>query len=383
MPKYKLAFIIERYFKFGGLQRDMRKFAQACAEAGHDVTVFTNRWDGPEERLFRVEIVNLKASSNHKTIKKIEKLAYSLKQKNEFDCIVGFNRMGGLDVYFGGDPCLRAKLKSNGRAWLSFLPRYHTYLQLEQAVFGPESDTDVMVISPTELETISRTYKIAPNRIHLLPPGIDRERLIKYSMTAQQRKEFRKQYGINDDGFLLLTIGSSFMTKGIDRAIEAIASLPENMKSRCRYIVIGQGDENKFQAIASKAGIGKNITFAGGREDIGAFYYASDLLLHPARTETAGHTLLESMVCSLPVIVTEHCGYARYVREAKGGLICPDPFVQGQLNKILKDFLDNKDARQQYGQNGFNYTETADIYSMTDKAVKIILDRAAKKSTAK
>jgi UDP-glucose:(heptosyl)LPS alpha-1,3-glucosyltransferase len=383
MQKYKLAFIIERYFKFGGLQRDMRKLAQACAEAGHDVTVFTNKWDGSFEQFFRIETVDFKASSNHKKIKKIERFVRSLRQKNKFDCIVGFNRMGGLDVYFAGDPCLKARLERNGRGWLRFLPRYRVYLQLEQAVFGHDSDTDIMVISPTELETISQTYKIAPNRIHLLPPGIDRERLIKYSMTVEKRKDFRKQYGIDDDGFLIVTVGSSFKTKGIDRAINAIASLPEDMKSRCHYIVIGQGDENKFQAIADKAGVGKNITFTGGREDISAFYYASDLLLHPARTETAGHTLLESMFCSLPVIVTEHCGYARYVREANGGVICLDPFDQKQLNKILKDFLGDKDVRRKYSQNGFNYTQSADIYSMTNQAVKVILDRASKNRSAK
>ncbi len=378
MTKYKLAFIIERFFKYGGLQRDMQKFARACTKAGHDVTVFTSQWDGADEHSFKVEIINIKALSNHQTMKKIEKFVLALRQKKEFDCIVGFHRMGGLDVYFSGDPCFKAKLKRDGRSWLSFLPRNRTYLQLEEAVFGKNSDTDIMAISPNELETIRRVYKINSKRIHLLPPGINKKRFENYIMTPEKRSDFRKRFRIDDEGFLILTVGSSFKTKGIDRAIYAISSLPEDIKNRCHYIVIGIGDAKKFQSIADKAGIGKNITFTGGREDVGNFYYASNVLLHPARTETSGHTLLESMFCGLPVIVTEHCGYAKYVKEAEGGVICPDPFDQNQLNKILKDFLSDKEARQKYSQNCFSYTRSTDLYSMTDKVIEIILGRAEK-----
>ncbi|MBI9015791.1 MAG: glycosyltransferase family 4 protein [Phycisphaerae bacterium] len=383
MAKYSIAFIIEKYFEFGGLQRDMRRFGRACAAAGHDVKVFTSDWDGADDDLLEVEILDFSGSANHRRVLSVQKFAQKLQSEKRFDCIVGFSRVKGLDVYFGGDPCYQAKIKRNGRWKYRFLPRYRTYLQLEQGVFGPCSDTDVMVISPKELADVKETYNIDPGRIHLIPPGIDKYRLTKYIMDDQQRSEFRKSYAGIDDGFVILTIGSSFDTKGIDRAIYAIAALPEKIKKVCHYIVIGKGDKDKYQGIADKAGIGRQITFTGGREDIGAFYYASDVLLHPARTETAGHTLLEAMICRLPVIVTEHCGYGRYVKEANGGVLCPDPFEQNQLNNILNDFLNDKAAREQLARNGYEYTQTADIYSMTDRVVEVILKRAERNRLAK
>ena len=78
MATYKLAFIIERYFEFGGLQRDMRRFALACVREGHDVTVFTNRWEGSQEPLIAIEIIDIRMSSNHRTIKKIEDFVYDV-----------------------------------------------------------------------------------------------------------------------------------------------------------------------------------------------------------------------------------------------------------------------------------------------------------------
>jgi len=378
MDKYNLAFVIERYFEFGGLQRDMHRIALACARSGHSVTIFTGFWKGPRDNTLKIELVDFRAYSNHKTIKNIESFVKSLQKEQKFDCIIGFNRVGGLDVYFGGDPCLKAKLQQNKRNWISFLPRYHTYIQMESKVFGPQSNTDILLISPVELSNIQEIYKTDPARIHLLPPGIDRERITGNPLCGETRQSFRRSLGVAENELLILTIGSGFYTKGVDRAITAISTLPIQLKNRCKYVVIGIGKQKTFQKMADVVGIGSQIIFTGGRTDVGNFYYAADILLHPARTETAGHTLLEAMMTGLPVLVTENCGYAYHVKKAGGGRLCPEPFEQLQLNKILNEILTNKQDLIQYGKNGFNYCETSDIYSMIEKAVEVILNRARK-----
>jgi UDP-glucose:(heptosyl)LPS alpha-1,3-glucosyltransferase len=374
--KCDLAFVIERYFEFGGLQRDMRRFARACASSGHNVTIFTSIWDGAADDTVKVEFVDFRAWSNHRTIRNIERFVHSLRQKNEFDCITGFNRVGGLDVYFMGDPCLKARLRKGHRNWLSLLPRYRTYLQMEAAVFGPESDTDILLLSPAELANIRDIYKTDPARLHPMPPGIDRERITRNPLQDRARRDFRRDLGLTENDLMILTIGSGFRTKGIDRAIKAIGALSGRLKESCKYIVVGKGKQRTFQKIAQLAGIGSRIAFTGGRTDIGNFYYAADLLLHPARTESAGAALLEAMIAGLPVLVTENCGYAHYVAEAKAGQLCPEPFEQTQLNRILEEILTNEQDRIQYARNGRDYCETADIYSMTEKAVDVILKRA-------
>ena len=378
MTTYKLAFIIERYFEFGGLQRDMRRFALACAREGHDVTVFTNRWEGSQEPLIAIEIIDIRMSSNHRTIKKIEDFVYDLRRENKFDCITGFNRIGGLDVYFGGDICLKAKLQQQHQMWRRFLPRYRTYMELEAAVFGQASDTDIMFISSMESETIQRVYRTASERIHLLPPGIDRDRFVANFLLGEKQNRFRKEFSIQDDDLMILTVGSSFRTKGIDRAIHAIASLPQELKKRCRYVVVGQGNENKFGAMARKMGIGDHVFFTGGRNDIACFYHAADVLLHPARTENTGTTLLEAMVTGLPVLATENCGYAHYIQDANAGAVCPEPFQQAKLNTLLRAILANSDQQQEYAKNGREYCQNANIYSMIEKGVQVIVNRAEK-----
>ena len=42
----KLGFLIYSYFPYGGQQRDFHRIVQECIDRGHDVTVYTLKWQG-------------------------------------------------------------------------------------------------------------------------------------------------------------------------------------------------------------------------------------------------------------------------------------------------------------------------------------------------
>jgi glycosyltransferase involved in cell wall biosynthesis len=73
---------------------------------------------------------------------------------------------------------------------------------------------------------------------------------------------------------------------------------------------------------------------------------AADVLLHPARVENTGLTLLESLACGLPVLCTAACGYATYIAESSGGIVLNEPFNQDQMNKALAEMLDRDQLKQ-------------------------------------
>jgi UDP-glucose:(heptosyl)LPS alpha-1,3-glucosyltransferase len=376
---FRIAFAIQRYFDFGGLQRDMRRVASACAESGHEVHILTSEWDGPSPKNLHVQRLPLFARTNHGRSRRFAELVGEYVRHNRFDCLVGFHRMPGLDVYWAGDPCVAESLQSKFRG-LRFLPRYQAYLSLETAVMGRENDAELLILSETEKERIARHYGPPESRMHLLPPGIDRRRF-EGADDPSMKSVIRDEFGVGGHELMLLMVGSSYRTKGVDRALRAVSSLDERLRLRTRLVVVGNGTPAPFERLARRLGISDRVRFAGGRDDVAKFYRAADLLLHPARTETAGHTLLEAMICGLPVLVTENCGYAVHVRRASAGLICPHPFVQRDLNRLLPQ-THSASARQQWKKNALAYCQAADLYSMVDRTVEIIVARAARNRAA-
>ncbi|NWE54596.1 glycosyltransferase, partial [Brevundimonas sp. P7753] len=96
-------------------------------------------------------------------------------------------------------------------------------------------------------------------------------------------------------------------------SLEAIAVLPETLRKRTRFLVVGQDKPGRFEARARQLGIADNVQFFSGRDDVAELMAAADILIHPAVQEAAGIVLLEAIVSGLPVLVTEVCGYAHYI----------------------------------------------------------------------
>ncbi|MEZ4598899.1 MAG: glycosyltransferase family 4 protein [Syntrophotaleaceae bacterium] len=364
----KLAFCLFKYFPFGGLQRDFLRIALACRDRGHEIGVFVMKWEGDIPDAFKIDLVPVQKLTNHGNC---AAFARSLKQKDldKYDVVVGFNKMPGLDIYFAADSCYQTRFQEARTMFPRFGFRFRTYVSLEKAVFSPVSKTHILILSQKVKRNYVDAYGTPEERFSLLPPGIDltafdwRERI-------SVRKQVREEFGLGET-FLLLMVGSAFRTKGVDRSIAAVASLPAGLRGKTRLFVIGQGNQRPLIRMAAKLGIESRIRFLGGREDVPRFLLAADLLLHPSRNETYGMTLLEAMAAGLPVLATDNCGFAGHVEKAGAGLLIPSPFVQKTMNQMLAEALFSSE-KNRWRENGLAFIAKSDISSLPQKAADII-----------
>lgn len=356
------------------MQRTLLRLARECARRGHEVHVFAAKWLGEMPDDLPVHILTVGALTNHGLNRRFGVKVQTAVAGRSFDCITGFTKMAGLDVYYVGETCYAARAERRSRLY-RLLPRYRCLKALEEAVCGAASNAEILLIAPEEGEKCKRYYNTDPERLHLLPPGINKERLLRDVPSARDRAALREQLGVANEGFLVLSVGSRFRTKGVDRAIRALAALPIAIRRRTTLAVVGDDKPRAFRKLANALGVGDTVIFTGAREDIANFYHAADLLLHPSYTESAGATILEAMICGLPVLVTANCGFAFHVEQARAGLVCPQPFAQQTLNAMFEHMLTSA-ARSDWRRNGLSYGRNADLYSLIERAADIVIARA-------
>jgi UDP-glucose:(heptosyl)LPS alpha-1,3-glucosyltransferase len=366
----RLAFCLFKYFPYGGLQRDFLRIARACLARGHRVEVYTLQWIAEVPQDLVIHILKTQGLQNHKRRENFVKQLQAALKLEKYDLIVGFNKMPGLDVYYAADTCYQAKARKQHGFLYRLTRRYRATLAFEQAVFDARAQTKILLIAPREQQEFMRYYATSPERFHLLLPGISQDRIQAANATSE-RASTRAAHQLNDDDFLLLMVGSGFKTKGLDRALQAVSALPSAILKRTHLFVIGADNEKPFLRLAARLGIQKHIHFLGGREDVPRYYLAADLLLHPAYNENTGTVLLEAMASGLPVLTTDVCGYAHYVKSAGGGAVLPSPFDQLQFNKTLANMLLSPD-HPRLRENALAFAKTADIYSMPERAAAII-----------
>ncbi len=366
----KLAFVLYKYFPYGGLQRDMVRIADACKARGHQVRVYALSWEGDVPPGLDVSCLPAGGLSRH-----ARNLAFHRRLRDALaaapvDCVVGFNKMPDLDIYYAADGCLRAKLAAERGRFAHWLPRYRHFLDYEAAVFAPSSRTEVLMISPRQRDHYIAHYATPADRLHRLPPGIARDRMAGDDAAAQ-RAAFRRAHAIADHERVVLCIGSGFKTKGLDRSLKALAALPADLRARTRLIAIGEDKPERFVAQAERLGVARQFTVWKGRDDIPRVLQGGDLLLHPAYYENTGTVLLEAVVAGLPVLTTAACGYAAHVEAADAGQVLDEPFEQAALNAALATMLTSA-RRAQWRDNGIAYGRSQDLYRMPELAAAAI-----------
>jgi UDP-glucose:(heptosyl)LPS alpha-1,3-glucosyltransferase len=297
-------------------------------------------------------------------------------KRDPSDRVVGFNKMPGLDVYYAADPCYEEKARSLRPFFYRWSMRYRHFSTYERAVFDAKGKTEILMISDAQRPFFVKHYGTSPERFHLLPPGVTRDRRAPPNAVAV-RAEFRREFSLMNEDLLIVQVGSGFKTKGLDRSLKAVAALPATLRARVHLMVIGQDDPAPFLPQIKALCLDTRVVIFEGRDDIPRFLLGADLLIHPAYNENTGTVLLEAMAAGLPVLVTDVCGYAPHVTEANAGCVLASPFDQGALDATLASMLADDQARHVWSRNGLDYADNTDLYSMPERAADIILaDRA-------
>lgn len=368
----QLAFILYKYFPYGGLQRDFLRIALECQRRGHQIRVYTPIWEGAKPEGFEVVVVPVRSLFNHRRNEKLSAWIQADLQRRPVDRVIGFNKMPGLDLYYAADGCYEDKAQTLRNPLYRRWGRYRHFADYERAVFAPAAKTEILMISELQQELFIKHYGTPAERFHLLPPGIAADR--RAPANAQEiRQAFRQEFALGSEDLLLVQIGSGFKTKGLDRSLKALAALPQALKQRTRLIAIGQDDPKPFLLQIKALGLDGRVQILKGRSDIPRFLLGADLLIHPAYNENTGTVLLEALVAGLPVLVTDVCGYAHYISDADAGLVLPSPFTQHSLNTALASMLSDEPRRSAWKDQALAFADSADLYSMPQHAADLIL----------
>lgn len=355
----------------------MLRIAHDLVVLGHSVTIFTGEWRGetlPKDLDYRV--LPTRGFSNHQRHKNLIAAMQNALKAGDFDFVVGFNRMPNLDAYYAADPCFVARAAETRGWWYKFTPRYKFFAESEAAVFGEAANTHILLLTQRDEAVFNQHYQTPASRFHLLPPNIPTQKFAGLNQ-AECRAYLRREFNLPADAKVVITVGSAYLRKGVDRAMLALASLPAAQQANTWLIAIGELESaSSFKEDAQKLGLAAHCIEAGGRPDVSKLMLGVDVLAHPARSELAGIVLIEALVAQLPVIVTDVCGYANHIQEA-GGVVLPAPYSQAAMNSALAQLLSGDSAHIK--QAAKKYMQALTKSALPQAEARILVDLAKEK----
>ena len=371
----RLAFLIDRFFPHGGRQRDFRLFVEELKARGHDCRVYCLSWQGELLEGVNLRLVPARALRSYRREQRFLDWVRTDLANDPVDGVIGFQKMPGLDICIATDACCLDQPQQAAGLLGRRGAGYRHSMDWERAVFAPEGKTHSFLTTASEVDNYKEHCGTPAERLHLLPPGVAQDRRAPQDALQEaprRRKAVRASLGLAPQELALLFVGSDFATKGLDRAITALAKLREEQPSvTCSLLVVGEDKPRRYQRLARRLGVADGVSFLGGRDDVGELMLGADLLVHPAHFEAAGIVLLEAIAAGLPIVVTDVCGYAHYVEAARAGILVPSPFSQEQLDRAVMRHVDGV-FRASCRESALLYARLTDLYSKHREGADLI-----------
>jgi glycosyltransferase involved in cell wall biosynthesis len=224
-------------------------------------------------------------------------------------------------------------------------------------------------------------------RQHLSRHGISEDRMVfsPYAVDTglfeSQKRKFkraavRRQMGLKEKDFVLLFSGKLIPRKEPLLLLEAMGKLREYPD--LKLIIVGDGPMKGEVEKAATRYIPKKLVFQGfvNQSQLGRYYRAADLFVHPSNFETWGLVINEAMQFGLPVVTSDQVGCRiDLVKPGFTGFIFPAGDVE-VLTSHLKHMLSNPALTRKMGQNAESLVGFYSIRSAADgidQAVRLAL----------
>jgi len=228
---------------------------------------------------------------------------------------------------------------------------------------------DLLIASTAdESAELVRTYGAVPERVFVVPPGVDLS-----VFQPVDRDEARRKIGYGP-GRLLLFVGRLERLKGVEVAIRALALLRDRNHDDVRLLILGEdskdgdeGEKDRLKAVAADVGVRDRVDFLGSvaHHELPYFYSAADVCVMPSYSESFGLVGLEAQASGRPVVGSDVSGLRSVIRDQVSGYLIAghDPAEYAErIGRLLED----PELAQQMGRRGrllaqrYSWTRTAD-----------------------
>jgi len=336
----------------GGMNVYVRELSSALAGAGVECEVFTRSWRRGLEPVIEVEPgfrVHHVPGGPEASV-----------AKEDLSQHVGEFTSGVLDRIdeCGPADAIHANYWLSGvaghtvkhRLELPLVSTFHTLARVKAEEAAEEHDRRaraeaevigcsdaILASSADEAAQLERLYGAVPERIEVVPPGVDH-----HLFTPGDQRTARAELGLGDEPVLLFA-GRIQPLKGADVAVRTLASLsrtderpsdragPTNPAPTLLLVggpsgVEGDAELARLHHLVAELGLREQVIFVPPQPHgrLALYYRAADVCLVPSRSESFGLVALEAAACGTPVVAAAVGGLRTLVAHGVSGFLVED-----------------------------------------------------------
>ena len=216
-----------------------------------------------------------------------------------------------------------------------------TVYRLEEVILAHY--TDVLITITKEDYVAAQSFKLRSNKKPYLVHGAGVNVGVKVDI---DKKEKRKEIGVPEDAFVIVSAGELNRNKNTEVIIKALEKFKGN---NVHYVACGDGPEaKKLKELATALNVSSQFHLMGYRTDMPEIMAMADVFTMMSFREGMPRSVLEAMDLGLPCVGSDTRGIRDLIDE-NGGFICK-PTDSSAFADAFGILINNPELRKQMGE---------------------------------
>lgn len=317
----KLGMIYHQLVPAGGLENYLIEFSRRLSAAGHELTFVTSRINNEvaEKITGQVRMLPRVKASPLLRMWQFSRQAARVAGELEVDAVLGFGRTVRQDVHRAGGGChaLYSRLLP---VWKRYGLKNLLELRLERALYSGGQTGHFVTNSRQVAAELQGQYQTDPAKFTTIHTAVEGSLFRPADQPDQVRQEVRAQMKTGLDERVFLFVSLSHRRKGLGPLLDALAQVDKGV-----LWVVGKPLSRSYLEQVKRLGLGHRLRLVQTTGQLVRLYQAADWFVHPTRYDACANTVLQSMACGLPGLISVNDGAVDHVEDGGNGLLLKQP----------------------------------------------------------
>jgi glycosyltransferase involved in cell wall biosynthesis len=248
------------------------------------------------------------------------------------DVSIGFGRTTAHDFHRAGGGC--------HALYSRLLPWYKRYtaknlleLALERKLYNSGRTKHFIMNSARVVAQMQGLYAGARDKCSVIYTAVDTEVFKAATHRDGHREITCRTMHTDATKPVALFVSLSHRRKGLDTLLEAWRGIDATLW------IAGRPLNAHYQSLIERYGIKDKVRALPPTSDLTGLYQAADWFVHPTLYDACANTVLQSMACGLPGIISVQDGAIDHIRDGENGFALYHPAKPDELHRRLQDAL--------------------------------------------
>lgn len=330
----KLALIHPQIIRSTGVETFLIEFAKRLAAAGHELTYITSLTT-PEIGAAlpgRWELLPRIRGSATLRMWHFNRLAPRAALEAGVDLSIGFGRTCVQDIHRNGTGCHR--LYGNLLPlWQRYSVKHLYELHLERRLYAGRETKKFVTSSARVTAQLQGIYGTDGERYHVLPSPVETQIFKPAENRPNTRELLCRKLQTDPAKPILLFISLSHRRRGLEPLLEAMQQIDATLW------IAGKGLGPTQRDFIQRHGLAAKIRAVPVTTNLVELYQSADWFVHPTQYDAFSMTVLQSMACGLPGLISVMDGAVDHIRNEENGLMLYHPQQPEELARRIQEAL--------------------------------------------